>query len=35
MEYSYEEMEALWQQEEIGILVTFLNQFCENCFKPS
>jgi hypothetical protein len=35
LEYKYEELQIIWQQDEITILLSFLNAMCEGCFRES
>jgi hypothetical protein len=35
LEYKYEELQVLWQQDEINTLLSFLNAMCEGCFRES
>jgi hypothetical protein len=35
LEYKYEELQIIWQQDEITILLRFLNAMCEGCFRES
>ena len=35
LELKHEEVLQNWRQNEIKVLIMFLNQLCENCFKPA
>jgi hypothetical protein len=35
LEARYDELQTNWQQDEINVLLLFLNQLCEGCFRES
>lgn len=35
LEARYDELQTNWQQDEINVLLRFLNQLCEGCFLES
>lgn len=35
LEFKLDELQNSWQQDEMEVLLEFLNSMCENCFKPA